>query len=317
MLTASSSSIARSRAARPRATPCTCSVSSIWLPMVKTGFSAVIGSWNTSAIPAPRIFCISRSPSVIRSRSLNTMRPPAIRPGRCTRRRIDSAVTDLPLPDSPTRQSVSPSLTWKLTSMTAGAAPPGRSNTVFSRSTLSSGAEVRASRVEDRPAAGDFSAIDFLVLAEHLAHGVRDLSDGRSGFDRLQDRRNQVVAPARGGGDRVQRRAPARLIARRADLPHALDLPRLDQRIDLQGLDPAASAVRREISLREIDMAVDADDRGLAGIDPLLRAVRGILDLTLDVGRLDRRQRAAEPVDRLQQRARLALDAVGQLFDGK
>ena len=49
MLTASSSSIARSRAARPRAMPCTISVSSIWLPIVKTGLSAVIGSWKTSA----------------------------------------------------------------------------------------------------------------------------------------------------------------------------------------------------------------------------------------------------------------------------
>ena len=124
MLTASSSSIARSRAARPRAMPCTISVSSIWLPMVKTGFRAVIGSWNTSAISAPRTFCISRSSSVRRSRPLNTIVPPAIRPGRCTRRRIDSAVTDLPLPDSPTRHSVSPAATWKLTSMTAGADPP-------------------------------------------------------------------------------------------------------------------------------------------------------------------------------------------------
>ncbi len=32
----------------------------------------------------------------------------AIRPGGCTSRMIDSAVTDLPLPDSPTRPSVSP-----------------------------------------------------------------------------------------------------------------------------------------------------------------------------------------------------------------
>ena len=35
----------------------------------------------------------------------------AIRPGGCTSRMIDSAVTDLPLPDSPTRPSVSPGAT--------------------------------------------------------------------------------------------------------------------------------------------------------------------------------------------------------------
>ena len=40
----------RARAVRRVARPCTSSVSSIWLPMVKTGFSAVIGSWKISAI---------------------------------------------------------------------------------------------------------------------------------------------------------------------------------------------------------------------------------------------------------------------------
>src|SRR5262245_20701837 len=103
--------------------------------IVNTGLSAVIGSWKTSAISAPRTFCIARSSSVIRSRPLNRIRPPAIRPGRWTRRRIDSAVTDFTLPDSPTRQSVSPASTWKLTSMTAGAVPLARSNTVLRRST--------------------------------------------------------------------------------------------------------------------------------------------------------------------------------------
>ncbi len=32
---------------------------------------------------------------------------------------MEKAVTDLPLPDSPTRPSVSPAATWKLTSSTA------------------------------------------------------------------------------------------------------------------------------------------------------------------------------------------------------
>ena len=40
-----------------------------------------------------------------------------MRPGGCTSRRIESAVTDLPLPDSPTRPSVSPRATSKLTSI--------------------------------------------------------------------------------------------------------------------------------------------------------------------------------------------------------
>ena len=61
MLTASSSSSARARAVRRVARRCTRSVSSIWLPMVKTGLSAVIGSWKMSAISPPRTSCISRS----------------------------------------------------------------------------------------------------------------------------------------------------------------------------------------------------------------------------------------------------------------
>ena len=64
------------------------------------------------------------------SRPLNRMLPPAMRPGGCTSRMIDSAVTDLPLPDSPTSPSVSPARISKLTSSTAGAGPPGRSKTV-------------------------------------------------------------------------------------------------------------------------------------------------------------------------------------------
>ena len=53
-----------------------------------------------------------------------------MRPGGCTRRMIDSAVTDLPLPDSPTSPSVSPAPISKLTSSTAVTAPAGVSKTV-------------------------------------------------------------------------------------------------------------------------------------------------------------------------------------------
>ena len=70
---------------------------------MKTGLSAVIGSWKTSPIWAPRTSRIWRSPSVSRSLLLNTMRPDAMRPGGWTSRRMENAVTDLPLPDSPTR----------------------------------------------------------------------------------------------------------------------------------------------------------------------------------------------------------------------
>ena len=77
--------------------------SPIWSPTVKTGFSAVIGSWNTIAMRLPRTRCISRSSSARRSRPSNRITLPAsMRPGGRTRRRIESAVTLLPQPDSPT-----------------------------------------------------------------------------------------------------------------------------------------------------------------------------------------------------------------------
>ena len=80
-----------------------CTASAIWSPTVNTGFSDVIGSWKIIEISLPRIFASSPSWSVTRSRPSNRMRESsAIRPGRSTSRITESAVTDLPQPDSPT-----------------------------------------------------------------------------------------------------------------------------------------------------------------------------------------------------------------------
>ena len=130
---------------------------------VKTGLSAVIGSWKISADRAPRTSRISRSDSAQqvacpRRRSARA----AIRPGGCTSRRIENAVTDLPLPDSPTRPSVSPGREWKLTSIN------GRHDRPADRRP-SSGARTSSSSGP--------SDIDFLVLAEHRAQRVGDLAD--------------------------------------------------------------------------------------------------------------------------------------------
>ncbi|MNT23102.1 hypothetical protein D3C72_1585130 [compost metagenome] len=57
----SSSAMARSRAARRSRSSCSASVSTIWLPIVYSGFSAVIGSWKIIAMSAPRMARISRS----------------------------------------------------------------------------------------------------------------------------------------------------------------------------------------------------------------------------------------------------------------
>ena len=80
--------------------------------MLSTGLREVIGSWNTMDIWAPRTSRICSSLTSRRSRPSNRMRPPVTRPGGLgTRRRIDSALTDLPQPDSPTMATVSPGVT--------------------------------------------------------------------------------------------------------------------------------------------------------------------------------------------------------------
>jgi hypothetical protein len=72
--------------------------------------SSVIGSWNTSPISAPRTFCISRLVrAVSRSRPLNMILPTGDRPRPLhqphDRERRQPTCR---MPDSPTRQSVSP-----------------------------------------------------------------------------------------------------------------------------------------------------------------------------------------------------------------
>src|SRR3954452_18509290 len=108
------------------------------------------------------------------------MRPDSIRPGRSTSRMIENAVSDLPLPDSPTRPSVSPGAIEKLTSMTAGVNRPFTSKPVVRCSTPRSGA----------------SDIDLGVLPEHRSQRVRNLADGGVRFHRLDHDRDQVVRAA-------------------------------------------------------------------------------------------------------------------------
>src|SRR5438034_1361049 len=88
--------------------------------MESTGFSEVIGSWKIIAISRPRTRRISSSESVRRSRPLKVTFPPTIWPAGCeTSRMIESALTLLPQPDSPTSATVSPSFTSHETSSAA------------------------------------------------------------------------------------------------------------------------------------------------------------------------------------------------------
>jgi len=124
MPTRARSSVARTRAAAGAMPRWISSPSVIWRPMESTGFSEVIGSWKIMAISRPRTRRISSSDSVSRSRPLNRTRPPTIRPaGTATSRMMDSALTLLPQPDSPTSATVSPSWMSQETPSTARTTP--------------------------------------------------------------------------------------------------------------------------------------------------------------------------------------------------
>ena len=108
MPTSSSSAIARFRAAPGDSPMCSWRTSLSWKPAVNTGLSEVIGSWKIIDMSAPRILRNSTASSSTRFR-------PSYRislPGRTlafslgSRPSIDSEVTDLPLPDSPTSATV-------------------------------------------------------------------------------------------------------------------------------------------------------------------------------------------------------------------
>ena len=83
--------------------------SRIWLPTVKTGLRLVMGSWKIMAMSFPRISCIRFSGTSSRFWPSKRISPSGYEAGglgfSCM---TESAVTLLPLPDSPTIPNVSP-----------------------------------------------------------------------------------------------------------------------------------------------------------------------------------------------------------------
>src|SRR5687767_5832468 len=254
-----------------------------------------------SDMRAPLTSRISRSDSARRSRPSNRTRPPVMRPGGCSRRRIEKAVTDFPLPDSPTRPSVSPGAIWKLTPSTALADPPK----VTVRSWTSSSINETWS---DFTSLENSDQVSFgLVLAEHAAQGVGNLSDGSAPFDGGDDHRHQVFSAPRRPVHRVQRGAPLARAAAGAHGADTLHLLALDVRVDAEH---AGAAIRMPVSV-----LVDADDDRGAGVDGLLRAVGRVLELPLNEAGLDGAQRAPACVDPIDQGLRIALEAARHRLD--
>ena len=84
------------------------------------------GFWKIMPIPRPRTDSISRWLKVSRSRPSNITEPRTTRPGGWIKPMIDSAVTLLPEPDSPTMVRISSCSTVRLTPSTALTTPFAR-----------------------------------------------------------------------------------------------------------------------------------------------------------------------------------------------
>src|SRR5262245_3965182 len=121
-------------------------------PMVWTGLRLAIGSWKIMTISRPRMLRIRCPLGLSAARSIgfpgacpgelscSSTCPPTIRPGFGTMLRIERAVTLLPLPLSPTTQSVLPRrivmLTWS-TALTVSCRVSNQVLRSFTSSTIS------------------------------------------------------------------------------------------------------------------------------------------------------------------------------------
>ena len=150
--TSSSISTVRAHASWRLVPPWASTAEAIWSPMENTGLSEVIGSWNTMAMRAPRTRRMASASMARRSSPSRRTRPATTRPGGCTRRMMDSDVTLLPHPLSPTSPSTSPLSMAKLTPSTARSTPWAVAKCVSSPSTESSGGMFRVTPAHARRA---------------------------------------------------------------------------------------------------------------------------------------------------------------------
>ena len=118
MPTSSSNSITRFLSASPRRPAWIASVSATWLPIVKTGFKDVIGSWKITEMSLPRRRLMAAIGSCVSSRPSKRIAPDTSALSG-NRRNTAIAVTLLPLPDSPTTATVRLTGISKLTPLTA------------------------------------------------------------------------------------------------------------------------------------------------------------------------------------------------------
>ena len=126
MATSRSLSSTSSRASRVETGRCAFRLSTIWVPMVSTGLSVIIGSWKIMAMRLPRISRSRRFDALVRSSPLNRISPPVMRPGSPMRLIMANAARDLPAPLSPTIPRLPPSSREKLIPLSATSSASSR-----------------------------------------------------------------------------------------------------------------------------------------------------------------------------------------------
>ena len=206
MPTSCSSSSARFRASFRRMPRWISSVSPICRPTSQTGFNDDVGCWKIMASCWPRIERIWSARSLSRSRPSNVTVPASIRPGGGTRRMIDSEVTLLPQPDSPTRPMISPRSTLNEMPSTARTTPSRVANDVRRPETSRSGRSPRGLR-RRRTAAG---AISSIVVRSSDGPNVVDAVDpsaprSRSAAPRSTSSRSAASSLIGSAADRARR----------------------------------------------------------------------------------------------------------------
>ena len=183
---------------------------------------------------SPRSSRIAAGGNCRRSVPSNRISPPAIRPGGCgTSPMIDSAVTLLPQPDSPTMPSVRPASSDRLMPSTAGnSPPPSTANQVLRFADLEQ-AHALGHRWPARRRGG-VEALDFRLDLRPIGHARRPRARGQAGDEGLValealdvqpqqfGQRFGVIVDAQvekrvclGGADQQRRRLLAALVAAR------------------------------------------------------------------------------------------------------
>ena len=135
----------------------------------------------------------------------------------------------------------------------------------------------------------------FAVLAEDGAQHPTDLADACRGFGSLDEQGHEIGIPLRSLSNGVESPVDGRTVALGFEFLETFELPLLDFR---------GNTGQFGFRLGTALQGVDSDDQALAGLDLLLVAIRGVLDLLLDEAALDGGNHPSEFVD-----ARLVADA--------